>query len=334
MPAFNLDKFKSAKDISRSGAILSLARAPQRAHLFVGCADFKVCDIDVGQDKPEFKEIGSHASYVTGLALAGKTLVSGSYDGRLIWWNTESRSQIRAVDAHSKWIRDLAATRDGKIVASVADDMVCRLWEMASGKLLRELRGHQEKTPHHFPSMLHACAISPDGKAVATGDKVGHIVIWELSSGKQLTSVEVPEMYTWDPVQRRHSIGGIRGLAFSPDSRLLAVGGIGKIGNIDHLDGKARIEIFDWQKGERTHEFASDKLKGLVEDLKFFPDGELLLGAGGANDGFLIFYDVRGKKAVRQEKAPMHVHAVELNESGDTIYAAGHGRLVVFEMKS
>ena len=36
---------------------------------------------------------------------------------------------------------------------------------------------------------------------------------------------------------------------------MLAVGGIGKIGNIDHLEGKARVEVFDWQKGERTHEF-------------------------------------------------------------------------------
>ena len=95
-------------------------------------------------------------------------------------------------------------------------------------------------------------------------------------------------MYTWDPIQRRHSIGGIRALAFSPDGNRLAVGGIGKIGNIDHLEGPARVEVFDWRKGQRTHEFPGDGTKGLVERLLFLPDGDRLLAVGGANDGFLM----------------------------------------------
>ena len=97
--------------------------------------------------------------------------------------------------------------------------------------------------------MLFACAISPDARHLATGDKVGHVVVWDLETGQKLTdAAKRPGMYTWDPVQRRHSIGGIRSLAFSPDGTQLAVGGIGKIGNIDHLDGKARVEVFDWQR--------------------------------------------------------------------------------------
>ena len=207
---------------------------------------------------------------MTGLALAGPTLVSGGYDGRLIWWNTESGSQVRSVDAHQKWIRCVAATPDGTILASVADDMVCRLWDVATGRLIHELRGHAELTPHHFPSMLFACAISADGRLLATGDKVGHINVWDIESGRSLATLEAPVFYTWDPVQRRHSIGGIRALAFSPDGSRLAVGGIGKIGNIDHLDGKPRVEVFDWQKGQRIGEFPGEG-KGLVEHLAFHP---------------------------------------------------------------
>jgi hypothetical protein len=324
---------KALKNISTPGIVFALVRFPGSKRLLLGGSDFKVYDLDLSPAKPEPKPLGGHNSYVTGLALAGKIAVSGGYDGRLIWWDTEARTQVRAIDAHTKWIRKVAATRDGKTIASVADDMACRLWDANSGKLIRELLGHQERTPHHFPSMLYACTFSPDGQFLATVDKVGHIVIWEVSSGKQAKTLEAPTMYTWDPVQRKHSIGGPRSLAFSPDGRHLAVGGIGKIGNIDHLDGKARVEVFDWHKGERTHEFSDDKYKGLVEHLEFHPKGDWLLGGGGANDGFFLFFDLKTKKALRQEKAPMHVFSFALDDTGDTIYAAGNSRVQVLENK-
>jgi WD40 repeat protein len=181
--------------------------------------------------------------------------------------------------------------------------------------------------------MLYACAWSADGKLLATGDKVAHCVVWDAASGKELAAVEAPVMYTWDPVQRIHSIGGVRSLAFSADGTLLAVGGTGKIGNIDHLEAKGRVEVFDWKKGERVAELAAQKSQGIVNHLEFHPQGDWLLGAGGAGDGFLLFIDVQGKKFLREEKVPMHVHDLALNEARDTIYAVGHHRLAVFEMK-
>jgi WD40 repeat protein len=333
MPA-NPDKLKVVRSIPYPEIALCLARAPHSNRLLLGGSNGTIYDLEVGTAKPEMREVGRHQSYVTGLALVGAAVVSGGYDGRLIWWDIQNRKQIRAVSAHRKWIRGVTATRDGRVLASVADDMVCRLWDAASGQLLRELRGHQETTPQHFPSMLYACAITVDGKYVATGDKLGHIVVWELATGKSAAMLEASAMYTWDPVQRRHSIGGIRSLAFSPDGKSLAVGGIGKVSNIDHLDGKARVEVFDWQAGTRTQEFPGDKFTGLVERLAFHPQGDWLVGVGGANDGFLLFFDLKAKKVLRQEKAALYIHDAVLNEAGDTIYAAGHHQLAVFEMKS
>ena len=81
--------------------------------------------------------------------------------------------------------------------------------------------------------------------------KVGHVAIWDLATAAKVGEVETPIMYTWDPRQRRHSIGGIRSLAFSPDSKQLAIGGIGKIGNIDHL-GVYRLVRVDPQTLERV----------------------------------------------------------------------------------
>ncbi len=312
----NPEKLKVAKEISRKAVFLSVSRSAS-GRVFVGTADFKVAEIDLAAAKPEPKELGAHQSYVTGLAVAGNALVSGSYDGRLIWWDIDKKTQIRAIDAHSKWIRGVKASHDGKYVVSIADDMVARVWDAGSGKRLHELRGHKETTPNDFVSMLYALAISPDDKLIATGDKVGHIIVWDAQTGAKVTELEAPVMYTWDPVQRRHSIGGIRSLAFSPDGAQLAVGGMGKVGNIDHLEGKARVEVFDWKSGQRTYEFPGEKFNGLVNRLAFHPKSEWLLGAGGANDGFLMFFDVKAKKALRQDKVPMHIHDIALSPEGN-----------------
>ena len=83
--------------------------------------------------------------------------------------------------------------------------------------------------------MLYCCAFSNDGTKLATGDRVGRVVIWNVANGERLSTVEVPSLYTWDATQRIRSIGGIRSLAFSPDGTQIAVGGIGQIGNVDGL---------------------------------------------------------------------------------------------------
>jgi WD40 repeat protein len=328
------DKIKVVKEISRKDILFAMARKPGTGQVFCGGSDFAIYEIDLDQAKPAPKVLGRHDSYVTGLVLAGTTLVSGGYDGRLIWWNIESRSQVRRLEAHARWIRRLAVTPDGSIVASVADDMVCRVWEVESGRLIHELRDHTELTPTHFPSMLFVCAISPDGRRLATGDKVGHVAVWDLQSGRKLTSLEAPELYTWDPVQRRHSIGGIRSLAFSPDGTRLAVGGSGKISNIDHFDGRATVDVFEWETGKRTHQFANDKYLGLVECLAFAPQGNWLLAAGGGDkDGFYIFFDLPANKVLAQDKAPMYIHDLALSEQSETIYAVGHQKIAVLAMK-
>ncbi|MDB5311458.1 MAG: domain, G-beta repeat [Gemmataceae bacterium] len=326
------DTLKQVKDFSRPATVFAIAPVPGTERAFLGCQDFKVYEAEFSAAKFEPKELYAHESYVTGVAVAGKVVVSGGYDGKLTWWDTVAGKVVRTVDAHAKWIRKVISSPDGKLVASIADDMVCKLWDPTSGKLIRELRGHKEKTPQNFGSMLYAVAFSADGKFLATGDKVGHVVVWDVESGQQLATCEVAVMYTWDPVQRMHSIGGVRSVAFSPDGKQLAVGGTGKIGNIDHLEAKGRIEVFDWRAGKQTAEFPGDKHQGIVNRLAWAPDGSWLVGAGGAGEGFLIFLDGTTKKPVRQEKLPMHVHDFALSADCSTITSVGHNRIQIHKL--
>lgn len=327
-------KLKVARTVDRSGIAFCVARVPGTARLFYGAGDAKVYELDFAAEKPEAKEMSGHTGYVLGIALAGKQVVSGAYDGKLIWWDSETREKVREVAAHGKWIRGVVASPDGKVVASVADDMLCKLWNADTGEPLRTLAGHEPLTPQHYPSMLYGCCFSADGRLVATCDKVGHIVVWDIASGEKLAALEAPVMYTWDPRQRRHSIGGARSVAFSPDGRLLAVGGTGQINNIDHLEAYERTEIFDWREGKRLFEIVGDKFKGLAEAMQFHPSGNWLIAAGGSTDGFVKFIDAASGKVVSQEKSPVNLHGFVLGDTGDSLIAVGHGKLVSFEFKA
>src|SRR5207248_10622349 len=172
--------------------------------------------------------------YVSSIRLAGQQVVSGGYDNRLIWWDPQ-QGMVRSIEAHTRQLRQIAVSPDASKIASVGDDMVCRLWNAATGERLHELRGHAERTPTGFGSMLYNCAFSADGRHLATGDRIGHVIVWEVATGRQLAAVDAPLLYTWDGTQRIRSIGGVRGLAFSPDGAHLAVGGVGQINNVDSL---------------------------------------------------------------------------------------------------
>ena len=303
-----------------------LARHAQSGRVFCGGADFGLHSFDPAAEKPETKPLSEvrHSSYVTGVVNAGGTLISGGYDRSLIWWNAETGEQLRKVQgAHDRWIRSLAVSPDGQRLATVADDMRTKIWDTVSGACLLTLEGYDLQTPQGFPSMLYAVCFSADGRRLATGNRTGKVLIRDAGTGEIQQTIEAPVMYTWDPKARRHSIGGIRSLAFSGDGSLLAVGGMGQVGNIDHLEGKSRIEVFRLPTGERVHEIEDSKYKGLVEKLQFSGDQKWLLAAGGDNGGFLSAWSLETGKLLAQEKLGNHLHAFEML-SDRTLVTVGH----------
>lgn len=329
MPS-NPRNLRVAREIARRDILLSVARVPNSDRLFVASSENKVYEIDASRTNADAVQHADHGRYVTAVRLVGNTAISGGYDGRLIWWDVQNRRAIRTIDAHTRHVRHLALSPDGQKIASVADDMVCRIWNVATGEKLHELRGHEPRTPTHFVSMLYVCVYSADGRHLATGDRVGHVVIWDAASGRQLSAVEAPTLYTWDGVQRIRSIGGVRGLAFSPDGAQLAVGGVGQIGNVDALQGPSRVEIYDWNRRQRVTEFTGQN--GIVNKLIWTP--EWLCAIGGGGNGLVMFHDVARRASIHQGNVPMHVHDAVLNEDGNQIYAVGHQKIAVLELRA
>jgi WD40 repeat protein len=111
---------------------------------------------------------------------------------------------------HMARIKDIAFTPDGKQLVSAADDKTIRVWDAATGKTLRTIRG--EIAPGDT-GKIYAMALSPDGKWLAAGGSTrgDEIRLYDFASGELKTLLKGHKDV-------------IHTLAFSPDGKKLISG--------------------------------------------------------------------------------------------------------------
>ena len=68
---------------------------------------------------------------------------------------------VRTLSGHDGPVNKLAFTPDGRTLVSASDDKTARVWNVASGELVRKFEGHRDR--------VYCVAISPDGSLAATG---------------------------------------------------------------------------------------------------------------------------------------------------------------------
>ncbi len=343
-------KTKSQATYSHPGTFYALSADPTGNRLYAGSDDRAIHVFDFTTDKKEPRARWTkHDNYVSALTWVNRpsqpVLISGSYDRHLIWWDAGSGQPIRSVEAHQGWVRDVAALSDGERLVSVGDDMQLHIWETETGRLVCTLEGHAHQTPQGHVTALYVIAVSPDGKYLASGDRIGTVCLWEVDTGKLAQRFEVPVLYTYDPRQRKRSLGGIRALAFSHDGSLVAVGGIGQVNNVDGLSGPAHVEVWDWRKPRQQFAAGAQGHKGIINHLQFHADGDWLIGAGGGSDnGFLAFWkteapsdpakDKQDAVTTQRIKTDGHIHRFCLNPAGTKLYAAGYHKLEIWNLSA
>ncbi|MGE3779199.1 MAG: WD40 repeat domain-containing protein, partial [Pirellulaceae bacterium] len=223
-------------------------------------------------------ELPGHDSWCRALATtpANDVLITGGFDGRLIWWPvaTEQPQPLRQVlDAHRGWIRAAEVSPDGKLLATAGNDRLVRLWNMADGALVQELRGHE--------SDVYNVTFHPSGQALASCDLKCHIWHWDVATGKAERQLRAASLHKYDETFKA-DIGGCRGLRFNADGSQLAGGGMMNVTNAFAGVGQPAVVVFDWSSGKEViqHE-TKGKGNGVVWNLAFHPDHLWLAVVGG-----------------------------------------------------
>jgi WD40 repeat protein len=86
---------------------------------------------------------------------------------------------------HGGFVQRVEVSSDGQWIASTGFDQTVRIWDAASGSIMKEIS---------LKGVGAALAFSPDGSRVIVGDRDGNVSIWDISELKaRIGYIEFPE---------------------------------------------------------------------------------------------------------------------------------------------
>jgi WD40 repeat protein len=244
-------------------------------------------------------------SWFLGWTSDSSALMALDTSDRLGFWHADDGTLTHTFE-HGPDVWSISPT--GTQLASLIDG-VLQIRQLADGVSIA--------VPFDTNRAVAAVAFTPDGSKLITASDWGDVQIWQVADGTSLQRFSSQERsfediaiapntitlatgspYSFEPPKRGggipqlRTIGGgavrptdpgqgwrVRGLAFSPDSTLLASASDDRSIVLWQVRGGAQLRVL------------TDTLR--LESLAFSPDGALLAGTGGLYDGAVFLWRVR-----------------------------------------
>jgi serine/threonine protein kinase len=158
------------------------------------------------------RQVKAHKGGVRALSLSadGQLLLSGGQDETLRLWEADRLREVKCIADDVGPVEDVCLSPHGKWAASCAlrlfqSDMVVQLWDVASGRERRRLKGPSDN--------LHCLAIAADGRRVAAGSSDQTARIWALDQAG------------WPSICLKGHTGPVSAVTFLPAGDVLLTGG-------------------------------------------------------------------------------------------------------------
>ena len=151
--------------------MLAIALSNNSQRLLSGGRDGTVRLWDLKEAKL-LETLEGHRSWVKAVAFSGdgRYALSTGYDSRLLRWDLETGRIVTDI-THQREDHALVSHTDGTRAYSAGDARGIACWDITSGKLLGELKGHGRP--------VRALALSPDGKTVVTASDDTTLLVWK-----------------------------------------------------------------------------------------------------------------------------------------------------------
>jgi WD40 repeat protein len=278
------------------------------------------------QRRPGLASLGGAAGFALHEpAVKPVVVVSGDYHGRLLFWRGDdpSAGPIRAIDAHTGWLRAIAVSPDGTTLATCGNDHLVKLWT-ADGDLLRVLDGHD--------CHVYNVAFHPAGERLASADLKGVVKDWEVSTGKLERELDAKILHKYDTTFRA-DIGGARAMTFDPAGQLLACAGITNVSNAFAGVGNPSVVLLNWADGLQRQLKPKEAFQGTAWGVGFLP-GDVVVAGGGGSGGRIWFWKTDSDESFHTVTTPTNIRDLALSPLGDRLAGAGaNGSLYVYSLR-
>ena len=204
--------------------------------------ELRLWDVTTGAVRRIFRGYTANAQIV-GITPNGSTLVSiGTVKGRdgydedeITLWGLLSGKKLHSLRGASYAVAISNSTRvspDGRLIASATGEGATNisLWDVRTGVKIRSFKGD---------NTIHALNFSPDGKYLASGGSNGTIYLWDIATGKHVSTLVGHE--NW-----------VSSVAFSSDGKYLVTGSndttvkVWNVNNRTELTSLLSIGEKDW----------------------------------------------------------------------------------------